>query len=745
MQRNTLNLLLGAVLVIANVFALNGLLSSWHGGRFDLTERGDWTLAPETVEILREPEEPLELWFFHTAIEKQHQLLKPLVPLMSDTLREMQAASEGRVKLHLVEWDSADKDLQTRAGEDFGVKPLTIPISSADESTTRLIYFTLVVRYGDRHERFDMNELYRVITSDADTGVVLGLQNIEYLVAKGVTKVVRGFASIGASLLTSGETAKVTFVLSPAADMPDNMKDLEARSKKAVERLTADSGGKLTAEWIDPTGKSSEKSALRSRLRKEWNIREIPLDLEGAQKIYSWVIVEVGKKSDVFPMFDYTADITEAAIRENVEGSLKALIPGFLTVVGVISPDAKPDPMAKMMGRPEPPSEFRDLDRVLGSEYEVKMLDMSDGKLVPSDVSVLLVLRPKDLSERTLWAIDRFVMRGGRLVVCADTHGLDVQGSMQEQALKIVPTDLGPLKDMLRSWGADIGDDVLVDTRCDRIVIPKTVNIGGQRVAVPMEARHPALLYFVQGDGLEMASPLAGGLKSITMGYASPVNVAVAEAAAESRPAKVGKPDGVVAEAFMTSSAESGAVKDVMLADATIEGGYRAGPEAKKQPVALHLRGRFPSWFAGKPIPGLPAKKEGAASRPADEEDASMESPALSRETTVVVFGDADFVSPLYLSWSDLGGIMKSNLAILKNAIDIGGADPALLKIRSKEDQRRPLVELRKIDESSRASATQTARWKAIAWPIGLLVALAVGWRMMRANRSPMDLPVNGG
>jgi len=37
MQRNTLNLLLGAVLVIANVFALNGLLSSWHGGRFDLT------------------------------------------------------------------------------------------------------------------------------------------------------------------------------------------------------------------------------------------------------------------------------------------------------------------------------------------------------------------------------------------------------------------------------------------------------------------------------------------------------------------------------------------------------------------------------------------------------------------------------------------------------------------------------------------------------------------------------------
>ena len=86
MQRNTLNLLLGAVLVIANVFALNGLLSSWHGGRFDLTERGDWTLAPETVEILREPEEPLELWFFHTAIEKQHQLLKPLVPLMKINL-----------------------------------------------------------------------------------------------------------------------------------------------------------------------------------------------------------------------------------------------------------------------------------------------------------------------------------------------------------------------------------------------------------------------------------------------------------------------------------------------------------------------------------------------------------------------------------------------------------------------------------------------------------------------------------
>ncbi len=734
------NLLFGAILVLANVFAFNGILSNFHGGRMDLTERGDWTLAPETVEILREPEEPLEIYFFFTPLEKQHQLLRPLIPLMSDSLREMEAASEGHVKLHLIDWDTADKELQTRAGEDFGVKPVTVPIRTADESTTRLTYFSMVIRYGDRSERYDMSDLYRVINSDADTGVVLGLQNIEYLVAKGITKVVRGFASIGASLLTSGETANVTVVITPSEQMPAHMKDLEGRMRKVLDRLAMDAGGKLKSEFVDPTGKTPEKSALRARLKREHGVREIPLDLEGNEKVWPWVIVKVGKKSDVFPLFSYSEEISEATVREALEGTLKGLIPGFLTVVGVVSPDPKPDPMAQMMGKPEAPGEFRQLNAVLGTEYEMKDVDLNSGSPVPADVSVLLILRPKDMTERALYEIDRFVMRGGRLVVCADTHGVDVQGSMAEQALKMASTDLGTFKELLASWGADVGEGVLVDTRCDKIAIPKTVMIAGQRVQVMGDAKHPAMLYFASGEGMTPSSQLTGGLASVTLAYAAPVTVSEARPAAESRPAKTGKPATVTTETFLTTSAESGSVSDVASADALLDAGYKASGNAKERTVGLVLRGKFPSWFAGKPVPGLPPKKEGAQTRPADDEDSGPPPSAISKDTTMVVIGDADFISPLFMSWTDLSEALKGNVALLRNAIDIGGSDPALLKIRSREDMRRPLTALRKMPEADRASATSLARWLALVFPLGILLVLGVVWRVIQAQRKSIDL-----
>ena len=106
----------------------------------------------------------------------------------------------------------------------------------------------------------------------------------------------------------------------------------------------------------------------------------------------------------------------------------------------------------------------------------------------------------------------------------------------------------------------------------------------------------------------------------------------------------------------------------------------------------------------------------------------------------MVVIGDADFISPLFMSWTDLSEALKGNVALLRNAIDIGGSDPALLKIRSREDMRRPLTALRKMPEADRASATSLARWLALVFPLGILLVLGVVWRVIQAQRKSIDL-----
>ena len=59
----------------------------------------------------------------------------------------------------------------------------------------------------------------------------------------------------------------------------------------------------------------------------------------------------------------------------------------------------------------------------LERDYSVKQVDMN-ADAIPDDVKVLLVIHPKGISEATQYAIDQFVLRGGKLVAFLDAQAL---------------------------------------------------------------------------------------------------------------------------------------------------------------------------------------------------------------------------------------------------------------------------------------------------------------------------------
>ena len=116
---------------------------------------------------------------------------------------------------------------------------------------------------------------------------------------------------------------------------------------------------------------------------------------------------------------------------------------------------------------------------------EVKVLDKAVTE-IPEDVDVLMVVHPKRLGEPTLYAIDQFVLRGGRAVVFVDPHSEadrvlpNPQNPMGMQAPR--NSDLGRVFD---AWGIELVDGKVVGD------LPLAKKVNFQKQSRMMVADYP--------------------------------------------------------------------------------------------------------------------------------------------------------------------------------------------------------------------------------------------------------------
>jgi ABC-2 type transport system permease protein len=732
--RHLSSLVLTALLVFGNVVLFNVLVDRWRGVGLDLTEDRVYRLADETIELLREPEEPVEAFFYFSPTDRLHEKLRSVSLAIQDRLLEMSAASEGKLAARLVEWDRAEKEVQDRATEQFGVRPMQLQVQTADEAAVRNTYFSLVVAFGDQSERFDGRQLWKI--TPLGTDIVVEPENVEYLVAKAVHKVVRGFNSIGAALATANLKAEANFYFSPVDELPESLRKAPTLAEKVAKKLAAEASGRFGYTIEDPTGEGPAKEALRARL-ESLGLQDLVFDPK-KPGFWSWVVVKVGKTTAPIPIVTSGDDLTESDVKEILEGVLKQLTPGFLTVVGVSAPDPEEDPMARMMGRQAPPAEFSDLREILAGEFEVRTVDAKSGKPIPRDVSVLLLLRPTGFSERALYEIDQFLMRGGRLVVCADPFGFDMQAAVSSRRPETKRFELGGFKDLLRTYGVDVGDSYLLDVDSFQLMFMDQTYEGGRAVPISERRKFPYMLAPLD-DAYDRKHPIVDRLHDMILARAAPVSLAEAVPAAESRPALPGVPEGVEGTVLLRTSAGASTTTDVAEGDrlARSREGYAPPPAAKSYGLAVALKGRFPSHFADKPIPPAP-EADAAASRPSDESRAIKK----SSETTIVVVGDADFISPVTAYFFQLQSEMKPNYAFLRNALDFGGDAQRLTAIRGREARVRPLSELVRMTPEKRDRSQALSRAQALGFPIlAVLLLGVVRYGIRRSQASGSDAP----
>ena len=141
--------------------------------------------------------------------------------------------------------------------------------------------------------------------------------------------------------------------------------------------------------------------------------------------------------------------------------------------------------------------------------YDVKFVT-GDADKLPDNTKVVMVVHPQDLSDRTLFTLDQWVLRGGATMVFVDPYAETQQGPRPGMPPAKASSDL---KKLFEAWG--VGFDVKQAVADPTSAIRTVRRIGGRQVEV---ANYPWIS--VRRGGMDTSNAVFSQLSSIIVSTA---------------------------------------------------------------------------------------------------------------------------------------------------------------------------------------------------------------------------------
>jgi len=325
----------------------------------------------------------------------------------------------------------------------------------------------------------------------------------------------------------------------------------------------------------------------------------------------------------------------------------------------------------------------------LKRDFNVKAVPLLAQSIDP-EIKVLLVIHPRDLPEATEYALDQFVLRGGKLIAFVDPLAYfdQQQGPMPGMGGGGTSSSLPTL---FKAWGVEMNPgkvlaDVVFASGAGQRYTPTVLTLNrtafGRDDVVTSQIE--TLLYAFGGAFalLNDGKPVAG-LKAVDLVKSSPNSMLVDN---------------------MTATASG---------DAATKGFQ---PGNKSWPLALRLSGKFKTAFPeGRPKAEGRPKSDDKKAAPAREEAVLKESAA---ENAVVLVADTDMLNDgAAVDVQEVFGrriVVPSNgnLAFAQGLVEQLASGDALISLRSRADAFRPLTVVREMQ--AKAQEQYLGRLKAL-------------------------------
>ena len=240
------------------------------------------------------------------------------------------------------------------------------------------------------------------------------------------------------------------------------------RVQELVEEYVAHSGGKLKLEVLDPEAYSEEEEQA-----VEAGLQGVPLNAAGETLYFGLAGSNTVDDKECLP---FIRQERESLLEYDLTRMIYNLAHPKKKVVGLLSKlPMEGNPMARFQNPDADAGAWFMLDQIR-ERFEVRTIPDTIEK-VEDGIDVLMVVHPQGLPPRTLYAIDQFVLGGGKLLVFVDPNCIaqEVRNDPSNPYAAMMAdksSDLGPL---LGAWGLDFSkEDVAGDKDCGlRVRLPQ--------------------------------------------------------------------------------------------------------------------------------------------------------------------------------------------------------------------------------------------------------------------------------
>jgi ABC-type uncharacterized transport system involved in gliding motility auxiliary subunit len=493
-------------------------------------------------------------------------------------------------------------------------------------------------------------------------------ENQRYTLAPGTLSVLKSISEpINLYLFFSDEGTK---------NLP-TLRTYETRVRETLEEFVAHAPeGKLVLHVLDPVPFSEEEDRA-----EQFGLQAPNIGNAGEAVYFGLAGTNSVGKTDTIPLF--LPDSPDRPPREQfLEYDLAKLVYNLAhpnkTVIGLLSGAPISGGYDPQTQQPSQPWVVAEQARQL---FEIRAIQTSTLH-IDDDINVLWIVHPANLAPSTLYAIDQFVMRGGRALIFVDPVAeiLAAGGSTQFGA----PSPSSTLEPLFTAWGVKFSPtEVVADNRY-------ALSIRGNN----RPTRHVGLIG-IDKESINQDDVIDSGLDSVNLGIAGHFTLA----------------DGATAKLtpLLTSSNEA----EILPSDrfqflpdpGELLNGFK--PTGMQYVLAARLEGPLKSAYPDGPP--KPESTEEGRDEKVDTELAAKHI-ASTDAANLVLVGDVDMLSDRL--WVQLQNFLGQRLAspfanngdFVFNALDNLSGSADLIGLRSRATYSRPFT---KVEELRRKADSQ--------------------------------------
>jgi ABC-type uncharacterized transport system involved in gliding motility auxiliary subunit len=650
--------------------------------RIDLTRDGVYSISDISRKVVSTLSEPLTIKVFFTKnLPAPHNNTERY---MHDLLEEYSIHANQNFNYQFYNVSPEDDGLGSETEDNqelalnYGINPLQIQIVEKDELKFKKAYMGLVMIHGD------LIESIPAITST--DGLEYKLTTTIQRLNNKISALARLDKKVKVKLFLSSSLYKVA----PHMGLSD-LPQIEIRIEEMIKKLNKKNYDRLEFVRLDPTTDSGLGNDVKRYqvLNLRWPDMDNS-DIKAGSGVIG-LIMEYQDKVAQLPllqMFDIPMVgiryrlVDLKSIEESIDRNVGSLI-GINEDIGYLTDHDTLEiygnaPSTPMGGQDQ--SELSNFRTLLFQNYSIADVNLSSED-IPENINCLIIAHPKNkFTDYELFQIDQFLMKGKNLALFLDPFkAIMPEGQEQFRGAGVNPSfvelDTG-LEKLLDHYGISMEKAYVLDKTCFKQKVPPQFG-GGEKP-----------IYFapvIEKKSINIDLDFMKNINELIMLKVAPLEV---------DQEKIDK-NGLTAVKLISSSENSWLMRGRINLNPMLMPPPPPDEELQSFPLSYLIKGSFPSYFAGKPIPVRVLDEKDAAEYESQKNQAQAK-PDIAREGEFIEKGRAGKIFIIGCSeilkntLFDEGGKGREGIFIM-NLIDYFNNRVDVALLRSKEQRLNPL------------------------------------------------------